>query len=740
MKAVLLRRPLLFCALGLLLGLGLTGPLPAWAQAAEPPDVLAAAQRAVEVQRWEEAIGLLDDVLKRDPDVLEARYLRGIARREANKAHTLLSGSLADFEHVVARDSLYRDVLYQYALALVYRNQYPEDRTGAIELAERQLQLKPELVEAQVGIFDIYRRFLCTVRAARALAWLGGHPTDYARLFEGEVLRRESLAYYGEETDVRLDAPKLRQADDVLAELLTRPPAGSTELPHHPVLLARARVHYAFGEPDVAQDFVEMAIASIDGEAAARLVFEDFKYVLDEEEWERWRALEGTRDPEPYRAFFRRMWARRDPVPASRVNPRLAEHYRRLTKAEKHYVYHGFRARYNNPDARRELGFPPSYALATELDDRGIVYVRHGEPDDRVFSVDAESWHYIESDMDFHFAVQETSASFLPVVTSGVGNLRLVPTPHRSLLGRSSPIAIWNAAYARLATDPWLARDEIVEESQRTVMEGLTSDRHTWSEDVEGMDVPYVLAAFRDTGGATRLDVHYALPLSELSKEQDEADSVAVEVGIALHDLSWEPLGEITETKRMAPTDDRGAAAVGSFRLTLPPDSYRVALHARSLGSSHLGAYRQGYRVPDFPDSEFGLSSVLPAYAIEGSSEAGPLRIEPNPTGFFARQQPVHLYFEVYNLAPGPDGQARYTIEYALLPETPGRRFLGLFGGNEAALSIKSEHENASTSPVETAELDVSQVAPGRYTLTVTVTDVRTGRQVQRSQPLELVR
>ena len=273
-------------------------------------------------------------------------------------------------------------------------------------------------------------------------------------------------------------------------------------------------------------------------------------------------------------------------------------------------------------------------------------------------------------------------------------------------------------------------------------MEGLTSDRHTWSEDVEGMDVPYVLAAFRDTGGATRLDVHYALPLGELSEEQGSADSVAVEVGIALHDLSWEPLGAFTETKRMAPTDDRGTAAVGSFRLTLPPDSYRVALHARSLGSNHLGAYRRDYRVPDFSDSELGLSSVLPAYAIEGSSEGGALRVEPNPTGFFARRQPVHLYFEVYNLAPGPDGQARYTVAYTLTPETPQRKFLGLFGGgDEAALSIKSEHESADPSPVERAELDVSQVAPGRYTLTVTVTvtDVRTGRQVQRSQPVELM-
>ena len=426
--------------------------------AASPADGNAAleatreAMRMMAEERWETAEALLSKAIEQEPDALEPRYLRGIAHREANKAHTLLSNSLADFEHVITQDSLYRDVLYQYALALLYRNQYPEDRTRAAELAERQLQLKPDLAQAQVGIFDIYRRF---IRASNALDWLADHESDYARFFEGEVLRLESLAYYGEEADARFDAAQLHQADDVLAELLTRPPAGSTEIPHHPVLLARARIHYALGEPDVAQDFVEMAMASVDGEASARLVFEDFKYVLDEEERERWQALKGTSHPESYRAFLRQMWAKRNPVPASDINLRLAEHYRRLTKAEKHYAFQGFRAPYSNPDFHRELSFPPTYALATELDDRGIIYVRHGPPDDRVFSPDAESWHYIESGMDFHFAVQETSASSTPEVTSGVGNLRLVPTPHRSLIGRTSVIATWDAAYSRLATDPW---------------------------------------------------------------------------------------------------------------------------------------------------------------------------------------------------------------------------------------------------------------------------------------------
>ena len=63
----------------------------------------------------------------------------------------------------------------------------------------------------------------------------------------------------------------------------------------------------------------------------AAFVFEDVKYVVNDQELNAYRSL---RTPEEYRAFFHAFWTRRDPTPARAHNVRLAEHYRRLRQAE----------------------------------------------------------------------------------------------------------------------------------------------------------------------------------------------------------------------------------------------------------------------------------------------------------------------------------------------------------------------------------------------------------------------
>ncbi|RMH68690.1 MAG: hypothetical protein D6685_01940, partial [Bacteroidetes bacterium] len=112
--------------------------------------------------------------------------------------------------------------------------------------------------------------------------------------------------------------------------------------------------------------------------------------------------------------------------------------------------------------------------------------------------------------------------------------------------------------------------------------------------------------------------------------------------------------------------------------------------------------------------------------------------VTPNPTGAFAREQPIGLFFEVYHLTFDAQDQTHYTIEYTL--RSPQRRgLLGrLFGRSRTVLSVKSPATGTEASPVEVGQLDVSSLDPGRYTLTITVTDQLTGQQVSRSRDLIL--
>lgn len=72
-------------------------------------------------------------------------------------------------------------------------------------------------------------------------------------------------------------------------------------------------------------------------------------------------ARSGREDPEALALAIKRFWIERDPTPTTPANERLVEHWQRIVHA------------------RRNFAFNRSSPYRT--DDRGILYVRYGEPD-----------------------------------------------------------------------------------------------------------------------------------------------------------------------------------------------------------------------------------------------------------------------------------------------------------------------------------------------------------------------
>jgi GWxTD domain-containing protein len=102
-------------------------------------------------------------------------------------------------------------------------------------------------------------------------------------------------------------------------------------------------------------------------------------------------------------AFVRRFWTDRDRAELRGDGERLREHYRRLLYARRHFALTVSRRFYGGRDAYR--------SGSDELDDRGVIYVRHGEPASRlkpfVFGLmPNETWRYGRADGDllFHFS------------------------------------------------------------------------------------------------------------------------------------------------------------------------------------------------------------------------------------------------------------------------------------------------------------------------------------------------
>ena len=325
------------------------------------------------------------------------------------------------------------------------------------------------------------------------------------------------------------------------------------------------------------------------------------KYLVSEKELDAYQALN---EPETYRSYFQAFWAQRDPTPAEPLNVRLAEHYRRLLVAERDYGHARIRIWQMNPDKIGELDYPPAYELNEEFNDKGLIYIRHGEPDDMISAVDGnmetrtvvdagelggevnrsldllwvpieksfqqewkpnESWRYYNPRMDFHFVLEGSGSNWrlTPLLPLEVGILENREHWGGTYAEMAREARVFQQKREEAAKPAWAPdpdtflrtlalesiADQMAEDSREAVALALTTDRHTWPEEIDPLDVPFLAAAFRGNNGQTRLEIHYALPIGHITQQTPtDTDSLKVELGIALHDTSWRALTEHAQT------------------------------------------------------------------------------------------------------------------------------------------------------------------------------------------------
>ncbi len=645
------------------------------------------ARHAMDRGDWSDAVRLLIAHLTREDVAIEARYLRGIALAETGKYRTLqsrvrntLQTAARDFELILEHDSLYRDVLYQYGRLRWFAG----DLRSAIRLAEAQVRLKPDLAHARLGLHQFYWRYIMQTDPAHARDWLRAHPSALARLYTGETYTRQSL---------------YQAAEGIFTGLLGRQHVDV------PARIALARLYFAQGLPERGTAEMDQANAAIMSEADALLMFDTIKTIVTTKERSEFEAISSTQD---YRLFFTVFWARRDPMPAAPYNARMEEHFRRLRVAERYHLFQGFRTWYRNQFTADATHFSSTYTLASDFDDQGIIFLRHGDPDDYTIG-EANSWLYEEALLVFHFA--PTCVGHI----CGVSR-HFVPVPR----GRS-----WGA---QEVGHDWV---EAERKSGDYLVEGLTTDRHQWPDGTTQLDVPMVTASFAGLGEETLVEVHYVIPENELRKGLDDrVNTVHVETGMTVHDQDWQRMGLFRQTKHLT------GPYIGSFHLDLPPEPYHIGLHVRSLQTRHIGALRFEYDPRSYRGSGFKMSDLLLADSImdlrgEDTMAREDVIVSVNVTGSFDVSAPVYVYFELYDLALAPDGMYRYSVDYSIRPEN----------GREDAVTVDAgEQQSHAASLIEYVGIDIRDVATGRYQLVVAVHDRHGGTVVQRTRPLTVVR
>ncbi|HUI10644.1 MAG TPA: GWxTD domain-containing protein [Bacteroidota bacterium] len=668
---------------------------------------------ALEQRDWGEACDQFDDAADRDTGNMAARYYGGIARREygAQVAWLLRQRqwrkAQENFEWVIARDSLYEDVLYQ--LALLYR--YRDDLERALDLGRLQIDLRPHLYGPALGLFKMYRYAVAVTPAPEIYKLLDGRRDPLALYFTAEALRRER---------------RYQDAERILNELLQH----GHGVPLQAACLSFARIRFAFGDDATGESLYWRGVDRIDSWLGAAVLFEDIKYIVTDAEIAKYDSLVSDRKKA---LFFHLFWNLRNPSPASRTNVRLAEHERRIVTAEREFEYYGFRTHFNDPDKLHYLHFPRAFLLNEEFNDKGLIYIRHGPPDDVQRTIGEElneSWLYNAregSPRRMFYFTQNNSAG---------NNWRLTSFPDDPRMWED--LVMWDQTYSRLlngdAMEQGELEDRLRDESTTMVAGGLSSDEHRWKKDTKVFAMPHTLASFRTVGGKTLVNVSYALPAGEIADAlPDSVRDARVEVGISMNRQDGTILASSLDTLSLPRGAGEAESFIDLYRFTVSPDSVRIAMMARPLGADMASNWNMRVRLPSFPAGLPIMSDVeylLPS-GSKSSIDIEGLKVIASPFDQAPRNKPLYVYWQAYNLTKDIDGKTAWRSRVLLTP--------GEDGPDETSVVVyQKDHTGDDETAAELAKIDLAPISTGTYTVTVEVTDRKMVRTFSRSRGLTI--
>jgi len=691
-------------------------------------------------KKWPEAKDWFEKVLDLQPAHIEAHYQQGICDREDAigreqvMKRLMWRNSARHFKAVIEQDSLYKEVYTEYAHLERHRENFEE----AIDLCLKQLSLKPDASKARYDIFRFYDYFLYLGGEnvlnpfkntnEYQLKWLENRHSDYDLYFRAEKLRRLG---------------KLETADSIFQKILHKK-IPFTKIPVH---LSRVRLLTELDKPEEAEKLFWDLLNSLQSFDEIRFIYDDTKYIMsDEDLMHSYRSLDAIIE------FYHRFWNRRDPLGGSAYNLRLTEHYRRMIVAERDYIYLGWRLPIDNPDRLNILKYPVIFQQNNKFNDKGLVYLRYGEPDDFAVSsgdgtISNESWLYHETlsnpKLIFHFEVSEHGSP---------GNWRLVPVPSsraalESRIGWDQKLDRYYMAGTFLEESSVL--HEIQIEAEKSVPTALNRERHTWEKKYSSLPLYISSARFRGLNNKNLIEVYLAIPKNDLFSKDIVSDSITIESGIALFDTLWNESGRNSSSWKIASADTVSFPR-GFFIRNLQSESdmqkLYVSTHISDKNNPRVGGHRFLMNAPAFSQTSLSMSDLLFAYSVvpgpakDHLNKHG-LNIIPNPSRKYPRNEPAYLYFELYNLQVS-DEQSRYKIEQILKPVSSGKGlfdgFFGLFSRQGKTISISKIHQGASAVSYEYSAFDFSSLNAGEYEIIIRVTDLNSDEETEAKGEIEL--
>jgi GWxTD domain-containing protein len=449
-------------------------------------------------------------------------------------------------------------------------------------------------------------------------------------------------------------------------------------------------------------------------------------------------------------AYLRRFWTERDLSELRTDGERLREHYRRLFYARKNFQLTALNRHYDIVERYR--------SGSRDFDDRGVIYIRHGEPSSRASYAAPglepnESWRYDRTDGDliFHFIAREDVQDF-----------KLVESLF-DVLGFSSAVKLQdpsNGADNAMAEQLMLSREQLSpiyrrlqgtgrgttgryqnEErrvGQTSIKVGTTSDSYELRFPNEIKATSEVLAVGHDSSG-NQVQIAYAISGASL-------EPVTVTRGflysIRLRFVALDEKGKVVsalDTTRHFVAPERvppNEHLVGRVGATVPAGSLHYRLAIQQGDDAGVTLPTDSVRVGPTAPAALSLSDL-----VLGSRTANLAwhrtpddTVLFNPLRTYKRGEEMELYYEIDGLRPAP-----YNVELLVRKKGGGGGvFKKIFGGGSAAIKLKFEQQATTTRVSTHRSLKLDRLKPGMYVLQLMVVDAD-GRKDFRSREFQVV-
>ncbi len=683
----------------------------------------------IEAERddWGQSIDWMEAALELDPKDFVVHYYLALGYRESGKVHAMVfrqqdwNRSEEYFLSTISLAPTYKDVYYQLSILYFYQKKYEL----ALNTVQQQVDLQNQDSKAIIALYEYFESFLYSGNEIKIKDWIAHYNNERNTIFLAD--------YYNH-------FENYSKSDSLLQLFVKSPDLSVSKIPAY---LSLSRLKYRQEDYAACEAYYMEAIDSIKSAIDAELYFNDVRFILSDEEYAEYLNLESISDA---KAFFKRMWTQRNPLPAYNRNFRIQEHVRRKLFADKYFRFEGFRTTLNNPDKLKYLEFPVVFSLNNKYNDKGLIFIRHGNPDEQAVEMHGidgpvpqqanvraleqnESWLYTENQFQkklmFHFVIDKNAAG---------NNWRLVPTIPLELVGSRLH---WDPIFSYMYTsdsqaDQMRLQNELAKQSIDYVYEGLNSDRHSWDKDILSINMPFYASTFRDSLDKTDFEVYYSLKPGDIWKENEYNAEHKVVINCGLYTNRWDQVAsgeKIVTAKEIKAVSEQLGAWQDMFSFNVPGGSYKAGISVVVEDTDRLGSIKFNSGVSSYGGNALSMSSLLLADSIsenrfDHSHFRKGLYILPNPELKFDRGDFLNVYFEIYNLPLNNQHAVNYQIDYhiKLLDRAKKNFFTRITEMFSKAMPMTTntvERYSQNEFSAEYIALDLANNEPGLYELTV---------------------